>query len=244
MRAAFTEPHAGRAGSPRTGAGHQLDELITTIAGILPTGVVFEGGFIADATDVVFRSEFALIDSAAPARRREFRAGRSYARRALSRLRIAPAAILRTPTRAPAWPHGVVGSISHSGEACGVIVALADQLRAVGLDLEQQSALPHDTIAMICGLDELRNASRALDAEPQVAALRIFSIKESVYKAYRPVADEFLDFHDVHVEVDAARATFLASIINRSRAPLYESRAISGHFGVASDLSYSVALKR
>jgi 4'-phosphopantetheinyl transferase EntD len=244
VTAASTERCAGGAGSTRTGAEHQLDELVTAVAAILPPGVVFEGGCIADATEPVFGSEVALIAGAVLARRREFCAGRSYARRALSRLRIAPTAILRTQTRAPAWPQGVVGSISHSGQVCGVIVALADRLRAVGLDLEHQPALPQDTIAMVCGSDELQKASQALDAEPHVAAVRIFSIKESVYKAYRPAANEFLDFHDVHVEVDAARATFLASIINRFRAPLYDSRAISGHFGAASNLSYSVALKR
>ncbi len=38
--------------------------------------------------------------------------------------------------REPLWPAGVVGSISHSGELAGAVVARASDAWSVGLDIE------------------------------------------------------------------------------------------------------------
>src|SRR5438876_615194 len=69
-------------------------------------------------TSWLFGEERALVAGASPVRRREFTAGRVCARDALQQLGGPRCAILRDPSRAPIWPEGFVGSISHAAGYC------------------------------------------------------------------------------------------------------------------------------
>ncbi|MGX9147748.1 hypothetical protein [Mesorhizobium sp. 128a] len=68
-------------------------------------------------------------------RRREFGWGRHHAREALRHLGFAPVAIL-SRDRAPLWPSGVVGSISHSSSDRGAAAlnSVAGHLRDLAND--------------------------------------------------------------------------------------------------------------
>ncbi|MBN1173619.1 MAG: 4'-phosphopantetheinyl transferase, partial [Micromonosporaceae bacterium] len=57
--------------------------------------------------------EAPLVARAVPRRRAEFTTGRHCARLALASLGVEPAAILAGPDRAPRWPAGIVGTITH-----------------------------------------------------------------------------------------------------------------------------------
>src|SRR5690349_17676802 len=65
--------------------------------------------------------EAALVARGADKRRREFAGGRACARRALAALDAPSAALLVAAERAPAWPAGWVGSITHAAGYCGAV---------------------------------------------------------------------------------------------------------------------------
>ena len=73
----------------------------------------------------LFPEEEALVAGAVTKRREEFAAGRNAARAALAGLGPPPCPLLRAGRRAPAWPQGIVGSITHCSGFCCAVVAPA-----------------------------------------------------------------------------------------------------------------------
>ncbi|WP_172329469.1 4'-phosphopantetheinyl transferase [Mangrovicoccus sp. HB161399] len=126
-----------------------------------------------------------------PCRLAEFVAGRLAAQEALRRA-TGMAAIPGTGrSRAPDWPEGTVGSISHSG---GLAVAIAGSSRnwtALGIDLE---AVPdEETAAEIAPL--------VFGAQDRVPPGRFgtglaFAAKEALFKALNPRVRIFFGFRD------------------------------------------------
>src|SRR5437763_335927 len=103
----------------------------------LPIGALFDG-FVVTAQAVptaldgqLYPEERACIARAVPKRRAEFATGRVCARQALERLGVAVGPLLPHPDRSPAWPPGIVGSISHTDGYCAV--AVAEATRALGI---------------------------------------------------------------------------------------------------------------
>jgi len=134
----------------------------------------------------------ALGDRASPSRKRAFTHGRVAARKAMKGLLDDPPPVLPGHDRAPRWPEGVVGSITH---AAGWGLAAADErsrTRALGLDFACLSELPDTQIArLVADADELQ----WIAGDPR-RLLAMFSAKESVYKALFPECRSFFGFHD------------------------------------------------
>jgi|JI10StandDraft_1071094.scaffolds.fasta_scaffold19283_4 4'-phosphopantetheinyl transferase EntD len=147
---------------------------------------------------------------AAP-RRAEFAAGRACARAALVALALPPDPIGRGPDRAPRWPTGVRGSITHCVDHVAAAVTRAATCLTLAIDAEPNQPLPADVLAMIAS-----DAERAHLAQAPRGAVcwdrLLFSAKESVYKAWHPVAGSWLGFEDVEVELAPAAGTFVATI--------------------------------
>ena len=76
---------------------------------------------ITDCEAALFPDEQAAVSRAVEKRRAEFAAGRSLARIALTEIGHAPCAIAQAD-RAPVWPLGIVGSITHSNDYVAVCV--------------------------------------------------------------------------------------------------------------------------
>lgn len=150
---------------------------------------------------------------ATPARLREFAAGRAAARAALAALGRPPAAIPMQPGRAPLWPPGIAGSITHSATAC--LAAVTHTPRLIGLDLEPDEALPDDLIPLILTATEDRTQARL-----------IFSAKESAWKAISPRVPETPGFDAMTVTLTAT--TFTATL-TRPLGPLPAGTALHGH---------------
>lgn len=176
---------------------------------------------IADYLDALRPSERAAIaDASAPHRRAEFSTGRWLARGLLAKAGVVDATIDRGSDRAPIWPAGFVGSISHSGELCAVAVARAQDCVGLGLDLEPDLPLRAGLERLICFDDEL---AWIADADGEGERLRrcrmVFSAKEAVYKAFYPRARRVWRFAEVALELDLARGVF------RARLPADAGRA-------------------
>jgi enterobactin synthetase component D / holo-[acyl-carrier protein] synthase len=172
--------------------------------GLLPGAVVVAERFRDPPAPQLFPQEEALVEAAVEKRRREFATVRTCAREALARLGIPPVPILplggaAAPfgRRAPRWPTGVVGSMTHCDGYRGAALARSAALASVGVDAESHLPLPARVTAAIATPEESESLDALREAEPETAWERIlFSAKESVYKALFPLTGHPLGFHD------------------------------------------------
>jgi 4'-phosphopantetheinyl transferase EntD len=129
--------------------------------------------------------------AAVPHRLAEFAAGRAAARQALAALGLPKVAIPMGEDRAPIWPQGVVGSISHCAGACMAVVARQSDFVGIGLDLEPAQPVARDLWPSILLPEEF--------AADGLGALRIFVAKEAVYKAQYLLSRQVFDFQVLNI---------------------------------------------
>lgn len=148
----------------------------------------------------LLKGEREAVEGAAQTRVEQFTAGRVCSRIALSRLGVAATTpIMRGEDRAPIWPPGFVGSISHTDTWCAAAVARAESLRSLGIDLEPATPLKEALWRRVCTPAEREHLRDVSD--PGLMGKIVFSAKESVYKCQYPLTTQFLGFQAVELEV-------------------------------------------
>lgn len=161
----------------------------------------------------LFAEEQALLARATAKRRGEFATARACARRALGELGLPPSAVLPGERGAPRWPAGVVGSMTHCAGYRAAAVARARDLATIGIDAEPARPLPHGVLDMITSPEERARLPALADGPFPVWWDRLmFCAKEAVYKAWFPLARQWLGFRDAHVEIDRD-GTFTARLL-------------------------------
>lgn len=156
--------------------------------------------------------EVLAVEQVRPARAREFGAGRAAAREAMSLLGHPPRPILQGEDRAPIWPKGLTGSISHTQRDCMAVVTDAPEIRALGLDMEAATPLESALWPEICTMSEMHwLASLGPSQRGQFAKL-IFSAKEAVYKAQYQISRQMLEFQDLCLTINLTDHRFEASL--------------------------------
>jgi 4'-phosphopantetheinyl transferase EntD len=183
-----------------------LDFLPDTVA------IAEEFGDLADA--YIFPAEAATVAGAVEGRRREFATARACVRRALNHLGLPAAPVLPGERGAPVWPDGVVGSLTHCAGYRGAALARRQDVWTIGIDAEPDAPLP-DGVAEAIALDvELDMLATLRTSRPGPSWDRLlFSAKESVYKAWYPVARTPLGFDEARVELDPDAQTFTARLL-------------------------------
>lgn len=140
------------------------------------------------------------LEDAAQTRVEQFTAGRVCSRIALARLGVAATTpIPRGEDRAPIWPKGFIGSITHTDAWCAAAVARLADVRTLGIDLEPATPLKEALWRRVCTPGE-RERLREL-SNPGLMGKILFSAKESVYKCQYPLTMQFLGFHAVEIEL-------------------------------------------
>lgn len=142
--------------------------------------------------------EQALVARAVPKRQSDFGDSRWCAHRAVQNLGYTDGVILRGERGMPVFPDGVAGSITHTQGFRAALVASAQQWRSVGIDAERHRPLPPGILEVIANEHERAQLDRLA---PLHADTLLFSIKETTYKTWFPVARTFLDFTDAEVTV-------------------------------------------
>ncbi|MEU8001731.1 4'-phosphopantetheinyl transferase superfamily protein [Catellatospora sp. NPDC049111] len=205
---------------------------------LLPAAATVVEAFDDTVPAPLFPEEEQLVARAVDKRRTEFATARRCAREALARHGFAPAPLLTGERGQPLWPAGTVGSITHCAGYRAAAVARAADLGSVGVDAEPHQPLPDgvlDTIALPAELARLRAMAVA---HPGVCWDRVlFSAKESVYKAWFPLARRWLDFTDADLAFDPDAGTFSATVL--IDAPRYGDTPLSrfdGRFAASADL--------
>jgi enterobactin synthetase component D len=133
-----------------------------------------------------------LADATAK-RSSEYLAGRAMAQLGQAIFGHQPSPVRRSETGAPAWPHGLAGSISHSAERCFCLM-LPDCSQLVGADTER-----------LAGSNQLRAILRIVATpsdrtlitgvqDPAVLATLLFSAKEALFKLLFPLVQRHFGF--------------------------------------------------
>ncbi|SDG87891.1 enterobactin synthetase component D [Pseudomonas flavescens] len=143
-------------------------------------------------------------------RQAEHLAGRLCAREALRRVTGIASVPAVGADRAPQWPAGVSGSITHSHGWAAAIVAPRGRWRGLGLDAEQplNSARAEGLAAEILTAQELQRLAGLSDEQRALRISLTFSLKESLFKALYPLVLKHFYFHDAELlALDPAAGT-------------------------------------
>ncbi|MFZ1470007.1 MAG: 4'-phosphopantetheinyl transferase superfamily protein [Paracoccaceae bacterium] len=175
-----------------------------------------------------------VLPNAVPSRRAEFSAGRYAARVAMAALGLPLRAIPMGDDRAPIWPAGLVGSISHCRGAC--LAAVMPGAAGLGLDLEGDDDLPADLWDSILLPAERDWVQR--QTQPGAAAKLIFSAKEAAYKAQYAQSRTLFGFYALQITVSAT--SFVASF-QREIAPYSAGARLAGRWARAEGLVLTIA---
>jgi 4'-phosphopantetheinyl transferase EntD len=137
----------------------------------------------------------------APKRLREFSAGRLCAKRALAELGVTGYSLRQGRDRRPIWPAGVVGSITHTDDFCGAVVASKRRILAIGVDAESVSQVTAELWPQICTPAEITWIQALPHPARERAAALIFSAKETYYKCCSTISDSWIDFLDAELSL-------------------------------------------
>jgi 4'-phosphopantetheinyl transferase EntD len=177
----------------------------------------------------------ALGDAVSTKRKQDFILGRAAARKSLSAIGfpvVSP--VLRGEQREPLWPVGVVGSISHSG-AYGVAVAAWQQdVPALGIDIQKvEERYTDELIARFADPDEF-DWVRSDPARRTERAVKLFSAKESIFKALYVLRRVWFAFDVAHLTPKECETGFYASV----RLPALSTGVVNLEVGVSSYNGY------
>jgi enterobactin synthetase component D / holo-[acyl-carrier protein] synthase len=154
----------------------------------------------------LYPEEAAQIRGAVDTRLREFASARTCARLAIAKLGLPTAPILRGAWREPIWADGIVGSITHCRGYRAAAVAKQRDILSIGIDAEPDEQLPPGILDQVAVAEE---RTWLATAPPGVHWDRLlFSAKESVFKAWFPLARCWLGFEQALVSFHAMECTF------------------------------------
>jgi 4'-phosphopantetheinyl transferase EntD len=200
------------------------------IEAILPASVAVAEARADGGEGELFPQEREAVGRAVEKRRAEFATGRACARRALRQLGVEAAAIPSGERGEPRWPDGVVGSITHCEGYRAAAVARAGDLITLGIDAEPLQPLPEGLLADIALPGERARLAELTREDPAVSWDRLlFSAKESVYKAWFPLAERWLGFEDASLTLDPERREFSARLL--VPGPAVGGREVKGFSG-------------
>lgn len=155
----------------------------------------------------------ALGDAVSDKRQRDFRLGRAAARRAVGEVGfplVSP--ILRGEHREPLWPVGIVGSIAHCTDYGIAAVAWQQDVPAIGVDIQRiEERYTDELIARFADPDEF-DWVRSDPAHRTERAVKLFSAKESVFKALYPLRRVWFAFDVAHLTPVEGEQAFKASV--------------------------------
>lgn len=96
----------------------------------------------------------------------------------------------------PIWPRGLVGSLAHDHTIAVAAIARSNEYASLGVDIEPDEPLPSHLVEIISTRSE-----RDMYSKKQLERRDLFVLKEATYKASYPLFSQFLDFHDIEIDL-------------------------------------------
>ena len=143
--------------------------------------------------------EWEDIAAAAPARQKEFVAGRLLARTLGETLGLPPAPLRRAEDRSPVWPSDRTGSLSHCDTLCAAAVGKRRAILSVGVDIETIGRVEQKLWPALFTEKEVDYLNSLAQERVAVETTLFFSAKESFYKCQYPLTQDWVGFQDVEV---------------------------------------------
>lgn len=191
-------------------AGHRADRALAAesseqrgaavsraFAELLPRSVAVVARTDDAGPSELWPAEAAAIARAVEQRRLEFATVRHCARRALAALGQPAAAIPPGPARAPVWPPGIRGSLTHCRGVRAAALTDDPAILALGIDAEPNEPLPEGVLELVTDTSEQARLSELAAQDDRVCWDRLlFSAKESIFKTWYPLTQRWLGFED------------------------------------------------
>lgn len=207
--------------------------------GLFSSDVVIEEADPRDLGDIdgaLLQGEAVAVERAVLKRRQQYATGRLCARRALKRLGMTSMVpIISGADRAPMWPTGFTGSISHTDNWCAAVVARVEHVRSLGLDVEQDRPLSEPLVAKICVPEERKWLESLPKSERGTMGKVIFSAKECAYKCQYPLTAQYLGFDAMEIQFDLSAQTFVA-VFRKPSGEFRPGDTIPGRFLIERSL--------
>lgn len=207
--------------------------MTSGLRGILPREIALAERTSAVDTEHLSRDEAEAVAGSVPARRAEFATGRACARDALRALAYPDAARVTIGVgthRQPAWPPGIVGSITHCAGWYAAALARTEHQLALGIDVEVHAPVSDDVARLTSRPEEVSALPPDLGvAWPTV----LFSAREAIFKAWYPRVGDWLGHHDVRLHLDPTSGRFTTEFLG-ARAEQAAAFGLDGLEGAAS----------
>ena len=182
------------------------------LEGLVPNDVLMTARSLGadDVPRFRFPAEAEHVAGAIHKRQLEFATGLELAHELIAEWRrgerdtTRAAPLLVGPRRAPLWPTGLNGSITHTQGLCVVAVG---RRRYLGIDVEVTAPLKDELWPSILTVSE-RARLKGLGSRGGLLSKVHFSAKESVYKAISARVGRVVEFAEVEIRVSLALGTF------------------------------------
>lgn len=208
------------------------DNIRTIFDSLVPAQVAYALVPIAPGSMSPYAEERMAVKNAGRKRQLEFFAGRKAARQALGRLGVRPLVIPIGLQRAPVWPSGIVGAITHTQYHAAAVAASAKHFSGIGLDLEENGRINE---ALATEIEEPGSylSSTYIDilASQGICANTLhYSAKEAGFKAYFPATKHFMTYQDASCSIDLTTNSFTLSVNDQLRSLIFSNKTLQGRF--------------
>jgi 4'-phosphopantetheinyl transferase EntD len=208
----------------------QAVQAAPRVKALFPEGVFATQVHGAVSPKHLFHEELRCVESAVQKRQSEFAAGRVCARRSLAALGFVESPLLVAPQRAPLWPQGAVGSITHTDGYCVAVAGLARSFSGIGVDAEFLGHVKPALWRHVFRAEEIARLELLSESRQIETATVMFSAKEAFYKCQFAVTHAWLGFEDVTVGVDGD--VFEILVCNKDAQAFSFARPLRGRFAI------------
>jgi len=180
-------------------------------------------------------------------RKAEYIAGRYCARKSLAAININNQTVESSEDRAPIWPQGVIGSITHSSGYASAVVAKKGELRGIGIDSEKciKDKTSRNISSHILTENETFEANTHVAANEHLYLTLVFSAKESIYKCLNPLVKQFFDFKHAEIHFDReSNNQFSYRLLKTLNEEFCNGYQGSGQFFVHDDFIHTATVLR
>ena len=196
----------------------------------LPKTIFLEFDAVDSAQERLLEGEETLVSRAVQRRRRQFTAGRTLARRAMTQAGWPNQTLLADAQRCPIWPAGLSGSISHTDSWCVAAVAPISVVTSLGIDIEEVARVQPNLWKMLFTENE-QNVLKELPEKPQqIWSTCLFSIKEAFYKYQFPLTRKMVGFQEVEVEQSSQPDKALIHILKTIDEPFVKGICVPAQY--------------
>lgn len=157
--------------------------------------IYFKFSKIENISTDIFENYKSEIEQFGDKRKEEYLKSRELAHALFSEIGISDFKLLNDDKRAPIWPSGIVGSISHSSGFA--IVAISKEHKSIGIDLEKVMSDERYEKLKDQFLTEEEIKINQIDFN--LFGTIVFSAKESLFKLIYPLCREYFGFHSAKI---------------------------------------------